>query len=67
MDFESKTLISAITATGNTIRGISYDPDNDAFGSLLIAGMAFKTYQRTGETLQTLSTIDNGISGFAYE
>ncbi len=33
MDFESKTLISAITATGNTIRGISYDPDNDAFGS----------------------------------
>jgi hypothetical protein len=68
MDFESKTLISAITATGNTIRGISYDPDNDAFWITADSWYGpLKLISRTGETLQTLSTIDNGISGFAYD
>ncbi|HQF01271.1 MAG TPA: carboxypeptidase regulatory-like domain-containing protein [Bacteroidales bacterium] len=68
MDFENKTLVSTITATGNTIRAISYDSDNDAFWvtSNNFNG-PFKLISRTGETLQTLATTVTGISGIAYD
>ena len=68
MDFKNKTLVSTITAAGNQVRGISYDPDNDAFWITAnnFSG-PFKLISRTGETLQTLTTTVTGISGIAYD
>jgi 5-hydroxyisourate hydrolase-like protein (transthyretin family) len=68
MDFLGQTLVSTITTTGNTIRGISYDPDNDAFWitSNDWAG-PLKLISRTGETLKTLNTYIGSIGGIAYD
>jgi 5-hydroxyisourate hydrolase-like protein (transthyretin family) len=68
MDFLGQTLVSTITTTGNTIRGISYDPDNDAFWITSNDWYGpLKLISRTGETLKTLNTNVGSIGGIAYD
>ncbi len=68
MDFESKTLVSTIVASGNSIRGITYDADNDAFW---VTGASFagplRLISRTGTVLQTVTTTFTGMSGLTYD
>lgn len=68
MDFETKTLVSTITATGSQIRGITYDADNDAFW---VTGASFngplRLISRTGAVLQTVTPAFGGISGLTYD
>ncbi|NCA86019.1 MAG: T9SS type A sorting domain-containing protein [Clostridia bacterium] len=68
MDFNTKTLVSTITATGSQIRGISYDSDNDAFW---VTGASFngpyRLISRAGTVLQTVTTALAGNTGLAYD
>ncbi len=68
MDFENKTLVSTIIATGSIINSISYDSDNDAFWITTDDYYGpLKLISRTGATLKTLTTINTAMSGFAYD
>ncbi len=68
MDFNTKTLVSTITATGSQVRGIAYDSDNDAFW---VTGASFggplRLISRAGAVLQTVTTAATGMSGLTYD
>lgn len=68
MDFNTKTLVSTITATGNQVRGIAYDPDTDGFWVTAASFTGpFRRIDRTGATVQTVTPAFGGISGLAYD
>jgi hypothetical protein len=70
MDFTNQLLVETIniTPSGNLVRGIAYDATNDAFWvtSASFAG-PLKLIDRTGATLQTLTTTAANFTGLAWD
>lgn len=66
MDFTNQTLVETITATG-VIRGIAYDAINDGFWVTNDWNSPLKLIDRSGNVVETLTTVAGTFSGLAWE
>ncbi|TVR39116.1 MAG: hypothetical protein EA394_09920, partial [Bacteroidia bacterium] len=66
MDFNTQTLVETITASG-LIRGIAYDPINDGFWVTSSWDSPLRLINRSGNVVETLTTVAGSFSGLAWE
>jgi len=68
MDFNAQTTVGTIVSTGvNTIRGIAYDEEFDAFWTTYNWASPLKLIARDGSVLRTLNTTATSMGGLAYD